>query len=80
MHGGYWNIGKGIGMFSNYFWIFFIARGIFAVALIYFLYRLIKKSNMNTKDDESLKTLKMRFVNDEITEEEYLHKRNLLNE
>ncbi len=80
MHGGYWNIGRGIGMFSNYYWIFFIAKGIFWVAIFYFLYRLINKSNMHTKDDESLKALKMRFVNDDITEEEYLHKRNLLNE
>lgn len=78
MHGGYWNIGRGIGMFSNYYWVFLIAQGIFWIGLIYLAYRLIQKTNV--KEDEALEQLKLRFVKGEITEEEYLHKRNLLNE
>lgn len=78
MHGGYWNFGRGIGMFSNYYWLFLIAQGIFWIGLIYLAYRFIKKTNV--KEDEALEQLKMRFVKGEITEEEYLHKRNLLNE
>ncbi len=78
MHGGYWNLGRGIGMFSNYYWLFLLAKGIFWVGLVYLAYRLYKKSTV--KEDVALEQLKMRFVKGELTEEEYLHKRNLLNE
>jgi uncharacterized membrane protein len=81
MHGGYWDIGRGLGMYSNYYWLFLIAKGVFWFVLIYLAYRLFKKYNgSNVKDDEALEALKTRFVKGELTEEVYLHKRNLLNE
>lgn len=78
MHGGYWNLGRGFGMFSEYYWLFLLAKGVFWIGLIYLAYRLIKNAD-SKKENQSLEQLKMRFVNGEITEEEYLHKRDLLN-
>jgi len=78
MHGGYWNLSRGLGMFAEYYWLFILAKGVFWIGLIYLAYRLIKKSNK--KESQALEQLKIRFVNGEITEEKYLQKRNLLNE
>lgn len=59
--------------------------GLLAIALIaYLFYRLASKNNLSlnkfsdSASSEALEVLKMKFVNGEITEEDYLRKRNLL--
>lgn len=59
--------------------------GFLVIALIaYLFYRLATKNNLtlnkfsDSASSEALDVLKMKFVNGEITEEDYLRKRNLL--
>lgn len=63
--------------------------GIGLLVIILVVYLIYKNSNQNNSHmrnyephnpsyDEALDILKMKFVNGEITEEEYLRKRNLL--
>lgn len=75
MHHGFWNMGRGIfGMSSSYFWIFLLVKAIFWIGVAVLVYKLIKSN----KKDPVLEALKMKYVNGEITEEEYINKRNLL--
>lgn len=55
------------------------------ILVVYLIYKNNNNSaqnrhfdNRNSNYDEALDILKMKFVNGEITEEEYLRKRNLL--
>lgn len=43
-----------------------------------FIYWLVKKSDLGNKKNTLLEELKMKYVNDEITEEEYLRKKEVL--
>lgn len=63
--------------------------GIGLIVIILAVYLIYKNSNQNNSHmrysephipsyDEALDVLKMKFVNGEITEEDYLRKRNLL--
>jgi putative membrane protein len=59
--------------------------GLLVIAIIaYLFYRLNTKNNLSlnrssdSANSEALDVLKMKFVNGEITEEDYLRKRNLL--
>lgn len=75
MHHGFWNMGRGIfGMGTSYFWIILLVKAIFWIGVAVLVYKLIK----NNKKDPVLEALKMKYVNGEITEEEYINKRNLL--
>lgn len=63
----------------------FMGGGIFGLliigALIYFLFNQSDRFKANTdnkKNDDALETLRIRFVNGEISEEEYQQKKNIL--
>lgn len=75
MHHGYWDMGRNLfGMGSSYFWIFLLIRAAFFIGVVIIAFKLFK----NTRKDPVLEALKMKYVNGEITEEEYINKRNLL--
>lgn len=74
-------VGGGFGMMGGPIMMFL---GLALIALvIYLIYKNAHKgkgheSFSSNASDEALDVLKMKFVNGEITEEEYLRKRNLL--
>lgn len=64
-------------------WNMIIAIGVFVVIsiLIYFLLRNNKKKAMvNQSSHSSLEALKMKFVQGEITEEEYYKRKNIIDQ
>lgn len=64
------------GMSSGLFIAFGIGRVLLGALFIYILYRAFKQYKVN--NDPALEQLKMKFVNGEITEEEYLKKAEFL--
>ncbi|MGM0640670.1 MAG: SHOCT domain-containing protein [Thermotogota bacterium] len=81
MHGYFWDgMWTGGGFFMGLFWILIIA------AVLYFVFRNNNTGNQNNNNnnskrnstDEALKTLNERYVNGEISEEEYKEKKNNL--
>lgn len=76
---GYMN-GYGFGNnygYMNNGWGFLIIFGVLAIlALLIFV--IVHNSNKKKLHDESLEILKMRFVRGEITEEEYLRRKSVL--
>jgi len=70
-HGMMYGYGFGAGLmgFMMLAWILLI------VAVVYFVY---KKFGSGKSDSEALDLLKLKFVKGEITEEEYLNKKNIL--
>lgn len=77
-YGHYNNFGNGGYGFMHYGFGLLIAIGIiiFIAVLIYFLTRRNKKLDYNSSP--VLETLKMKYVQGEITEEEYLRRKDLL--
>ena len=64
------------GMGSGLFIAFGVGRVLLLGLFIYILYRVYKQRKANT--DPALGQLKLKFVNGEITEDEYLSKINIL--
>lgn len=58
--------------------IFMFVFTVLAVVVIIFVIRKIAKSNKSHENDSSLEELQIRFVKGEITEEEYMRKKNIL--
>jgi len=62
-----------------FFWGGRIVGLILVLAIIFLVYKLYKKNDSkNTKDDDLLEMLKMKYIKGEITEEEYSKKKELL--
>lgn len=65
--------GMGTGLMSTGLIVAFVVVKVLLLALfIYVLYRIISKRKVN--NNFAIETLKMKFVNGEISEEEYLSK------
>lgn len=62
MHGGFMG-------FMMIFWLVIIA------AVVYFLF---KKYNSTSNNNDALELLRLKFAKGEITEEEYINKKNVL--
>jgi putative membrane protein len=65
---------------NGYFWEMMIGT-IVLVAVLTVIFVVIykkKKKNKEVSDSKAEEILKMRFVNGEITEEEYIQKKNIL--
>lgn len=80
MH-GYWNFGRtGFGMGYNSPWIYFVIQAVIWIVIAFVAYKIIQKliSNKKIENDPILEKLKMKYVEGEITEEEYIKKRDLL--
>jgi uncharacterized membrane protein len=80
MHGRLWYFGDSFnsGCFSNP-WIFTglrVAGFIVTVAVVILVFRYFTKKN--GPDDELIQLLKLKFVNGEISEDEYIAKLNTL--
>lgn len=69
MHGFY-------GMNLGLFWAFAIGRVLLFALFIYIVYRVFNQRKVN--NDPALEALKVRFVNGDITEEEYKKKLEVL--
>jgi putative membrane protein len=77
MHGYFWNgMWSGGGIFMGIFWILII------VIVLYFVFRNNNPINNNqnhqkrNSTDEALRILNEKYVNGEISEEEYKNKKN----
>lgn len=70
---GYWGHG-----FMNTGWSWLIAAGVILL-IVSVVYLLIKQNNQ-TSGSNVLESLKTKYVNGEITEEEYLERRKIINE
>lgn len=87
MHGYENGFGGGYGMHGGYGWQWIIPIIIIAV-IVYAAYKLINANNTNHNNNDrvqpyaksSIEELDRRFVNDEITEEEYMKKKKLIND
>lgn len=69
--------GRGFGCFGPYggsFW----GMGITLVVIAVAIYLVIKLVNRNSHSSSALDILKMKYVNGEITEEEYIQRKNVL--
>ncbi|MBN4050740.1 MAG: hypothetical protein COA82_06420 [Alkaliphilus sp.] len=64
--------------FFNTGWHMLITIGILLV-IVAVTYSLIKKSKKSALNNSSLESLKMKYVQGEITEEEYLNRKKVLN-
>lgn len=62
-----YGIGAGFLCFMMLMWL------IIVIAVVYFIYK-----KLNRGKNEALDLLKMKFVKGEITEEEYINKKNIL--
>lgn len=72
------------GMMGGYGGGFFGGFGFFIVLLLlivigYAIYKIISNNNHHyTSQDQSLEILKSKYISGEISEEEYLHKKNII--
>ncbi len=74
--------GYGAGPFGGNWFVSMLFMAILAVLIIVAIVLIIKKVtklNNSHASDESLMELKTRFVKGEITEEEYMRKKNIIN-
>ena len=80
MHHGFWEFSRGMNSaFGTFFWGSIIIKILFWIAIIFLAYKFFK--NYNTQDNSSskaLEELKLKYVNEEITEEEYKRKKNII--
>lgn len=75
MHGGFWrSCTNFLGYGTQGLWWMVLVKGIVLLAIVYLAYRFIK-SNENK---DVLEALKLKYVNGELSEEEYKRKRELL--
>ena len=69
-------IGSGFGCFGGYYSLLMLVAGIaITIIVAVLIYKLIKTNN---GDDDALELLKLKFVKGEISEEEYISKKNAL--
>lgn len=78
MHGRWFSILDGCFGYGYYGIWHFLMMGGFTLLVVGLIIWSIKKSKA-TSDDQALNLLRQRYALGEITEEEYLHKRNALN-
>ena len=79
IHGGRFFFNSGHMYNPWFFWGGRIVGLILVLAIIFLVYKLYKKNDSkNTKDDDLLEMLKMKYIKGEITEEEYSKKKELL--
>lgn len=71
---GYWGYG-----FMNTGWSWLIALGVILL-IVSVIYLLVKRNNYQTSGYNALESLKTKYVNSEITEEEYLKRKKIINE
>ena len=71
---GFWHYGDGFRYFGYYHGIGILLM----LALIIGVFIILRKSSIKSSNDEILNVLKMKYVNGEITEEEYISKKNIL--
>ena len=71
---GFWNSCEGFKYFGYYHGVGIIV----AVVVVLLLFMLFKRSGRRTSNDEIINALKMKYVNGEITEEEYILKKKVL--
>ena len=80
MHHGFWELSRGMNStFGMFFWGSIILKAFFWIAIIFLAYKFFK--NYNTSDKSSskaLEELKLKYVNEEITEEEYKRKKKII--
>lgn len=78
--GGFREFGNCFGYGGGYMHggFFMLAFLLFAAAAILGILFLVKKSHSNRADSAVMETLKMKLVSGEITEEEYISKKNAL--
>ena len=78
--GGFHQFGNCFGFAGGYMHggFFVLAFLLFAAVAILGTFFLVKKSHGNRADSAVMETLKMKLVSGEITEEEYLSKKNVL--
>lgn len=82
MHGGNFFYGNGFHSFGYYNpWMFYGMKAVgflvFAI-VVFFIYKALTKKQNNSNNDEIIQMLKMKLVNGEITEDEYIAKVNII--
>ena len=64
--------------FMNSGWNVLIAIGVFLIAVVLIYFLVHKNKNQKISNDSALETLKMKYVQGAITEEEYLKRKDTL--
>ena len=71
---GFWHSCYGL----RYFGYYHIAGIIWVIVIAGLLFIFFKRRSKNISDDEIIYALKMKYVNGQITEEEYISKKKIL--
>lgn len=74
---GFGNGCPGFGFAGGNPWYMFIHLGIIIVAMVAVIY-FVRRINKTRSNNSAIETLKLKFVNGEISEEEYLQKKSIL--